>query len=555
MPPPGLFFRPASPAPAAATARADVAVFVGLVARRAETAVPAGVLNALQVAGWAASATSRPQTARPDAQVTALLDVPVPVDSWELFDALFAWEARPLGGEAGASGPATIPSTLGAAVRAFFAEGGRRCYVVRCGDPLPLLLDAPDARARRRQLLAWGAASPPDAATRRPLIPGLFGLGVPAAPADPTTWHGVAHGLGLDDASLVCLPDLPDLLAVEPEPLPPPPAPPPVPEQFVPCAPDITPPGPPDATARPSVTAPRLDATGYRDWARALRFMLDLLGAPGAAGRRDLMLVAALPLPSSGAAAPPAGTARWPFALLGAAGGPLPGATYLDRDQLGSARLQLAYPWVSTTLSSVLPEGVQSPEGAVVGAIARGALLNGAHATVAGLRLATVQGLVPELARGDMLRGLPAGRADWLGDRITLVGPSVEGFVLLSDATCADEAGWRAASISRLIATILRAARTLGQGLVFETSGETLWARVRRDLSAYLTTLWDLGALDGATPAEAFDVRCDRSTMTQADLDAGRLIARVAVTAAQPVQRISVTLALTGDAGVVAEAA
>lgn len=386
-------------------------------------------------------------------------------------------------------------------------------------------------------------------------MPGLFGLGVPAAPADPMTWHGAAHALGLDDVAMVCLPDLPDLLAADPAPLPPPPAPPPNPEQFVTCAPDITAPSPPDAATRPQVTAPRLDATGYRDWATALRFALDLLGAPGAAGRRDQMLLAALPLPAAGTDAPPKATARWPLALLAGAGLPHAGATYFDPDRLGSARLQLAYPWVATALSAALPEGVQGADGVLAGAIARGALLNGVHASIAGSQLAGVQSLLPELARADIQRGQPGGVADWLGDRLTLLGRRDDGLFLLSDATAAADPAWRAGGVSRLLGTILRAARRLGQDLVFETSGEALWARVRSALTAYLTTLWDLGALDGASPAEAFDVRCDATTTTQADLDAGRLIARVAVTAAQPVQRITVTLALTGDVPSLAEAA
>jgi len=105
--------------------------------------------------------------------------------------------------------------------------------------------------------------------------------------------------------------------------------------------------------------------------------------------------------------------------------------------------------------------------------------------------------------------------------------------------------------VSRLMGIILRAGRFLGTDLVFEASGEALWARLRRTLEQFLTELWSLGALDGASPAEAFEVRCDRSTMTQADIDQGRVIARVAVTAAQPVERITVTLALGGAGGLI----
>jgi phage tail sheath protein FI len=59
-----------------------------------------------------------------------------------------------------------------------------------------------------------------------------------------------------------------------------------------------------------------------------------------------------------------------------------------------------------------------------------------------------------------------------------------------------------------------------------------------------LTNLYLIGALGGASPAEAFQVRCDRSTMTQNDIDNGRVIARVEFVAASPIERITVVLAM-----------
>jgi len=542
MPLPGLVFRTQSPAQNAFTSRADVAVFVGLVPRRAATPVPAALRQGLADAGWAASPRSHPATARPDPQIEALLDVPVLIDDWAIFDALFAWERRPF-----QAGSATmIPCALGLAVRAFFAEGGRRCYVVRCGDPPPLLADVADSRLARALLLAWGSMAPPDAANRRPLLPGFSGRGIPASAADPTTWHGAAHALGIEDAAMLLLPDLPDLLALDPSPLPPPPPPPPFPEQFVTCAPAAA----AEADVGPAFafTAPRLDLAGYRGWATALRFALNLLSPANAAQRRDIMLLSSLPLPGSGPSAPAEGTEAWPLSLFQHPDLFAPGDVLADADRLGSARLQLAYPWIQTELSRDLPEGVQAPEGTMAGAIARSVLTSGVHASAAGLPLAGVSGLRPEIARADVVRNVP-GRADWLGDRITLLGQRSDGFVLQSDATMAEDPDWRAASVSRLIANILRAGRALGETLVFESSDETLWAQARDDVTAYLTALWELGALDGRNPAEAFEVQCDRTTMTQADIDAGRLIARIGVTAAQPVQRITITLALTGGTG------
>jgi phage tail sheath protein FI len=96
---------------------------------------------------------------------------------------------------------------------------------------------------------------------------------------------------------------------------------------------------------------------------------------------------------------------------------------------------------------------------------------------------------------------------------------------------------------------ILRSARTLGYELFFNPAGPRLWSRMQRRLSDFMDRLWAAGALSGATAADAYTVRCDTSSMTQADIDAGRVIATIAFTAAQPIQRITVTLALS-QAGV-----
>ena len=57
------------------------------------------------------------------------------------------------------------------------------------------------------------------------------------------------------------------------------------------------------------------------------------------------------------------------------------------------------------------------------------------------------------------------------------------------------------------------------QWAVFEPNGERLWANIRDTISAFLYNEWRNGALLGATPKEAFFVRCDRGTMDQNDLD------------------------------------
>jgi phage tail sheath protein FI len=74
------------------------------------------------------------------------------------------------------------------------------------------------------------------------------------------------------------------------------------------------------------------------------------------------------------------------------------------------------------------------------------------------------------------------------------------------------------------------------QWVVFENNGPRLWANVRETVEAFLYNEWVSGNLLGATPKEAYFVRCDRSTMTQNDLDNGRLICLVGVAALKPAE-------------------
>lgn len=74
------------------------------------------------------------------------------------------------------------------------------------------------------------------------------------------------------------------------------------------------------------------------------------------------------------------------------------------------------------------------------------------------------------------------------------------------------------------------------QWAVFENNGPQLWANVREAVSSFCYNEWVSGALLGANPDEAFFVRCDRTTMTQNDLDNGRLICLIGVSVLKPAE-------------------
>jgi phage tail sheath protein FI len=82
------------------------------------------------------------------------------------------------------------------------------------------------------------------------------------------------------------------------------------------------------------------------------------------------------------------------------------------------------------------------------------------------------------------------------------------------------------------------------QWVVFEPNAEPLWARVKRTIANFLTTVWRDGALEGTKPEEAFFVICDRTTMTQADIDNGRLIVVIGVAPVKPAEFVIIRIGL-----------
>jgi uncharacterized protein len=74
------------------------------------------------------------------------------------------------------------------------------------------------------------------------------------------------------------------------------------------------------------------------------------------------------------------------------------------------------------------------------------------------------------------------------------------------------------------------------QWVVFWPNGEELWGRVRATVEDFLLNEWKSGALLGDKPEAAYFVHCDRTTMTQNDLDNGRLVCVVGVAPVKPAE-------------------
>jgi phage tail sheath protein FI len=102
--------------------------------------------------------------------------------------------------------------------------------------------------------------------------------------------------------------------------------------------------------------------------------------------------------------------------------------------------------------------------------------------------------------------------------------------------TMSSDPEWKYVNVRRLFIFLEHSIDKSTQWAVFEPNNERLWASVKQTIEDFLLTVWRTGALMGTKPEEAFFVRVDRTTMTQNDLDNGRLICLIGVAPTYPAE-------------------
>ena len=104
--------------------------------------------------------------------------------------------------------------------------------------------------------------------------------------------------------------------------------------------------------------------------------------------------------------------------------------------------------------------------------------------------------------------------------------------------TMSSDPEWKYVNVRRLFIFLEHSIDKGTQWAVFEPNNERLWANIRSTIEDFLLVQWKSGALMGGKPEEAFFVRCDRTTMTQNDLDNGRLVCLIGVAPTYPAEYV-----------------
>ncbi len=116
------------------------------------------------------------------------------------------------------------------------------------------------------------------------------------------------------------------------------------------------------------------------------------------------------------------------------------------------------------------------------------------------------------------------------------------GIRLWGARTMSSDGRWKYINVRRLFIFVEQSIDRGIQWVVFEPNNPTTWAAVRRSITDFLRTIWLNDALMGLTEEEAFQVKVDRTTMTQDDIDNGRLICYVSIAPVKPAEFVIIRI-------------
>jgi uncharacterized protein len=201
----------------------------------------------------------------------------------------------------------------------------------------------------------------------------------------------------------------------------------------------------------------------------------------------------------------------------------------METASFDSSYAALYYPWIQV-MDPVTNQPINvPPSGHMAGIWARNDATRGVHKAPANEVVQGAIGLAYQTTKGEQdtlnpngvncIRAFPGRGIRVWGARTLSSNPS-----------------WRYINVRRLFNFVEKSIEIGTQWVVFEPNDRKLWARVRRDVTAFLKTVWRAGALFGSTPAEAFYVKCDDELNPPEIRDQGKLIIEIGMSPVKPAE-------------------
>jgi len=187
------------------------------------------------------------------------------------------------------------------------------------------------------------------------------------------------------------------------------------------------------------------------------------------------------------------------------------------------------FPWIKVYNPLIFQDSLVPPSGHIAGIYAKTDIERGVFKAPANEVVVGARSLQFQITKQDQ---------DFLnpkGVNCIRVFPG-RGILLWGARTCSRNTLWKYVSVRRYFLYVGESIDEGTQWVVFEPNDERLWARVNQTITQFLITEWRNGALMGTKPAEAFFVKVDRTTMTQNDIDNGRLICIIGLAVVKPAE-------------------
>lgn len=199
------------------------------------------------------------------------------------------------------------------------------------------------------------------------------------------------------------------------------------------------------------------------------------------------------------------------------------------RDIFDSNYAALYHPWLEIFDPLDKKNIAIPPSGSVAGIYARSDNSRGVHKAPANEVVRACVGLDCQFNKGEQDILNPKG--------VNLIRSFPgQGIRVWGARTATSDPSWKYVNVRRLFIFIEESIKANTNWAVFEPNDEVLWTRVKRTIDVFLTGLWRDGYLAGGSAAEAFFVDIGRSTMSQDDIDNGRLVCVIGVAPVKPAE-------------------
>ena len=207
------------------------------------------------------------------------------------------------------------------------------------------------------------------------------------------------------------------------------------------------------------------------------------------------------------------------------------------RQSLNSSYLALYTPWCLIREGRVKQATAIPPSGFIAGIYTRVDTARGVYKAPANELVQGIAGFERNITEQEQSQLNPQGI------NVLRSFPG-KGHLVWGARTASADPEWKYIPVRRYAIYLEQSIEKGTQWTVFEPNAEPLWQNLRSAITDFLQSEWRQGALQGTKPEDAYFVRIDRTTMTQTDIDEGRVIVQIGFAPLKPAEFVILRIVL-----------